>query len=56
MGRPFNYFTGEIYELWRDANDGEPPLFLSLSLSEQARWSDFAGYIEARFAKEEDYG
>ena len=40
------YFTREIYELWRDANGGEPPLFLSLSLSEQDRWSKFAGYIE----------
>jgi hypothetical protein len=49
-----NWLTREIYELWRDANDGEPPVFLSLSLPEQARWSEFAGYIEARFAKEDE--
>ena len=44
-----HYLAIEIYELWRDANHGGAPSWLSLPFSEQDKWSRFAQSIEERF-------
>ena len=44
-----HFLASEIYEMWRDANHGDAPSWLSLSLADQAKWSEFASQLSSRF-------